>query len=165
MFNPYPINERYRLLLSRAFDVAEENDGELPETLADDLHQAAEDRTELFFNLIHESKNAEAEAKAIRDAEKQLIARRKAAENRAVKMRELVASFMDAGDKVKNEFFTISCRINRGYQIDAESEIPEDYKAEVVTVKIDRTRLGRDIKNGKVVAGCSATENKTVMVR
>ena len=114
-------------------------------------------------------RNMEADAKAIKDAADSMLARAKAAENRAKHLKGYLQSAMEATGitKIESPYFVISLRNNpESVVIDAESQIPADYMREVpATYSPDKTLIKKAIQDGYEVPGCHLTRTQSLQIK
>jgi hypothetical protein len=100
--------------------------------------------------------NIESTAKAIKEQEKLMKARRERLESQAKSIRDYLKSKMDECEihKIECPYFAMTIKSNPArLVIDDEQLIPSDYKVEVVTVAIDKSSIKSLLKNGELVDG------------
>jgi hypothetical protein len=104
-------------------------------------------------------RNLEASAAAIKEAETQMAARRKALENRAARIKDyLLSNMMVAGiQKIECPFFKLAVRENPpAVEIYEQGTIPAQYMTTPDPVP-DKKAIGAALKDGKDVPGCKLT--------
>lgn len=129
------------------------------QTIADTLEGMAGALEAKATNVAMFAKNLEAAAEAIKQAEQEMAARRKAIENRAKSLREyLKANMLLTGiSKIECPYFKIAIRDNpASVVIDAENLIPADYmrQPEPPPPAPDKKLIAQAIKDGYEVPGC-----------
>lgn len=129
------------------------------QTIADTLEGMSGALEAKATNVAMFAKNLEVMAEAIKQAEYEMAARRKAMENRTKSLREyLKANMLLAGiSKIECPYFKMTIRDNpAAVVIDAESLIPADYmrQAEPPPPAPDKKLIAQAIKDGYEVPGC-----------
>jgi hypothetical protein len=116
-------------------------------------------------------RNLEASAAAIKDAEAQMAARRKALENRAARVKDyLLASMMVAGvQKVECPLFKLSVRENPpAVEIYEPGLIPAEFMKQPEPPpppSPDKTAIREAMKAGREVPGCKLTRGTRLEIR
>lgn len=149
----YEINTALRDVLEQGSSV----DLETGEVLFDrrdvqDLELALTDKLEGCALYIKEQT---ALAKAIREEEKALAARRQAIEKRLDQLDGYVLDTLRSvdGGKLETPRCALSMRKSTRTIIDFPELLPGEYREEVTTLKPDKTAIGKAIKAGEVVPG------------
>lgn len=157
----YEINK----LIEDALDGA--IDPETGEVVDEELMAAYEqlqmDRADKIENVACYIKNLEADAKAIREEEKALAARRKAAENKAEHLKDYL-QFCLAGEKFSSPRAAVSFRKSTQVQVDDIWQLPDDllrYK----DPEPDKTAIKEALKEGRVVPGAVLVENVSMIIK
>lgn len=116
-------------------------------------------------NIIGYTRNTELMINAMKEEEKRLADRRKLLENRLTKFKEYVKECMDKNGitKIDTELGSLTIAKNpASVEIVNEGEIPSEYKTEVVTVKIDKTKIKNNFKEtGEIPNGVNILTNNT----
>lgn len=107
-------------------------------------------------------KELEYQAACIKEEEKALAARRKAAENRAKRLREYVGTAL-AGSKFETPRCKISYRKSVSLEIADGAVIPEDYTH--VEYKVDKAGLKAAVKAGLEIEGVALVEKQNMQVK
>lgn len=71
-------------------------------------------------------------------------------------------------DEIKTELSTINFRQSQSLEIIDESKIANKYKTEVITTKIDKLAIKKDIKNGdfiNVIHGAELTTHQNLQIK
>jgi len=113
-------------------------------------------------------KNMEAMAKAIKEAEAEMYKRRKALENRVKWMKDYLKGSMEHTGitKIECPYFKLSVQNNpAAINILDESLIPEQFKEQAITWKINKTAIKSAIKTGKVVPGAVLVNGTRLAIR
>ena len=106
----------------------------------------------------------------MKEEEKRISSQRKALENRLIKFKEYVKECMETNNITKIETTLGSLMIAKSpvsVEIVNENEIPDEFKNEVVTVKVDKKaiadnfKLTGEIPNGVVIN----TENTNLRIK
>ena len=115
-------------------------------------------------------RNLEATAAAIKDAEAQMAARRKAIENRAARVKDyLLASMMVAGvEKIECPLFKLSVRNNpASVEVYQPELIPTSFmrQPEPPPPAVDKKALAEVLKRGEEVPGARLTHGTRLEIR
>ena len=151
--------------ITNAFPALMEND----EMSVEDKTKVEEELTILLQqksqNIIGYARNTELMINAMKEEEKRLTNRRKLLENRLIKFKEYVKECMDKNGitKIDTELGSLTIAKNpASVEIVNEDEIPSEYKTEVVTIKIDKTKIKNNFKEtGEIPSGVNILTNNT----
>jgi len=141
-----------------------------PEAIEDTLESLSGDLEVKATNTAFVIRNLEASAAAIKEAEAQMAARRKAIENRAARVRDyLLANMMVAGiQKIECPFFKLSVRDNPpAVEVYEPGLVPGEYmrQPEPPPPSPDKTAIKEAMKAGVDVPGCKLTVGKRLEIR
>ena len=141
-----------------------------PETIEDTLESLSGDLEVKATNTAFVIRNLEASAAAIKEAEAQMAARRKAIENRAARVRDyLLANMMVAGiQKIECPFFKLSVRDNPpAVEVYEPGLVPGEYmrQPEPPPPSPDKTAIKEAMKAGVDVPGCKLTVGKRLEIK
>ena len=120
------------------------------------------------MNVAKFMQNLDATAKAIKEAEQQMAKRRKAIENRARWIKDYLKANMEAAGitKIESPWFSLAIQKNPpSMDVLYENALPDDYKTEVVTVKIDKAAIKEALKEGEDVPGAVLRQGTRLAVR
>ena len=116
-------------------------------------------------NIIGYTKNIELTINAMKEEEKRIADNRKALENKMVRFKDYVKECMENNgfSKIETELGTLSiAKSPASVEIVNEDEIPSEFKQEVVTVKIDKTKIKNNFKEtGEIPAGVNIVTTNT----
>lgn len=151
--------------ITNAFPALMEND----EMSVEDKTKVEEELTILLQqksqNIIGYARNTELMISAMKEEEKRLADRRKLLENRLTKFKEYVKECMNKNGitKIDTELGSLTIAKNpASVEIVNEDEIPSEYKTEVVTIKIDKTKIKNNFKEtGEIPNGVNILTNNT----
>ncbi len=132
----------------------------LLEEVADQFDKKATNITGLFLNMEAESKN-------IKDAEAKMKKRRDSLDRKSKSLREYLLNSMIMLEiqTVKTNQFHVKIRNNpASVNILSEAIMPDDFKEEVSTIRIDKTSIKNSIKAGNPVPGAVLTQNQRLHV-
>ena len=112
-------------------------------------------------------KNLTAFVGNVKAEEDALAERRKTAEKRVERLKDLLASSMLAvgRDKVETARTKIGFRKSTQVQIDDEGALPPDFVTTTVTTKPDKTAIKKAIQAGQAVAGAVLVENQNLQIK
>lgn len=139
-------------------------------TIADTLEAEGGELQEKAQNVGFVVRNIEASAAAIKDAEAQMAARRKALENRAARLRAyLLDSMTMAGvDKIESPYFAIAIRKNPpSVEVLDEAQVPAGYFTSPPPPPpvLDRKLILAALKEGVDVPGCRIKQGQRVDIK
>ncbi len=156
----YNITNKFTEIMEKAEsgELTEQEYNELGEELAKELQNKSS-------NIIGYIRNSELLIEAMKTEEKRIADLRKNGENRIDKFKQYVKENMErlGLNKIPTELGTLSISKNPiSVEIENEEEIPERFKQEIVTTKIDKTMLKNYFKDtGEVIPGVKFIDNKT----
>lgn len=140
------------------------------QTIEDTLESLSGDLEVKATNTAMVVRNIEAMAAAIKDAEAQMAARRKALENRATRVRDyLLANMMVSGiQTIECPYFKLSVRDNpASVEVYEPGLIPATFmrQPEPPPPSPDKTAIKEALKAGQDVPGCKLTVGKRLDIR
>ena len=156
----YNITNKFTEIMEKAEsgELTEQEYNELGEELAKELQNKSS-------NILGYIRNSELLIEAMKTEEKRIADLRKNGENRIDKFKQYVKENMErlGLNKIPTELGTLSISKNpMSVEIENEEEIPERFKQEIVTTKIDKTMLKNYFKDtGEVIPGVKFIDNKT----
>lgn len=117
-------------------------------------------------NIAHVKRTMDAGINAIKDEEKRLRNKRKAIENRLNKIQDYLYENMKAMDiqKVKTNTDTIYISGRDYSKVIDRDKLPQEYKQQVIDIKIDKRKLNKDIKE-KDIPGVEVEHKEWVVIR
>lgn len=141
-----------------------------PEAIEDTLESLSGDLEVKATNTAFVIRNLEASAAAIKEAEAQMAARRKAIESRAARVRDyLLANMMVAGiQKIECPFFRLAVRDNPpAVEVYEPGLVPSEYmrRPEPPPATPDKTAIKEAMKAGIEVPGCKLTVSKRLEIK
>jgi chromosome segregation ATPase len=161
----YEISRDYQQALAAFADP----DSDLPpEAVADTLEGIEGQLQEKAVNIAKFMQNLDAAADAIKEAERRMAVRRKAIEHRAQWLKDYLKRNMEATGitRIDSPWFNLSVQNNPvAVEILDEAALPEAYKTEVVTIKIDKTAIKQALKAGDEVPGAMLTQGTRLAIR
>lgn len=161
----YEISQDYLQALEHFTDPEED----IPLEAAMDTLEGIEGQLqEKAVNVAKFMQNLDATAKAIREAEQQMAKRRRAIENRAQWIKDYLKNNMEAAGitRIESPWFLLAVQKNPdSVEITDEASLPDDFKTEVVTVKIDKASIKQAFKNGAQVPGAVLTHSTRLAIR
>lgn len=153
----YEITNAFPSLMENE-EITEEDKAKIKEELTLLLQQKSQ-------NTIAYVRNIELTIEAMKSEEKRISEQRKLKENKLVKFKEYVKECMETNGitKIETGLGTMSIAKNPlSVEIINEDEVPGEYKTEVVTVKIDKTKIKNNFKEtGEIPAGVNILTNNT----
>lgn len=144
-------------------DLIDPETGEIADFEALDALSMARD--EKIENVALWIKNLAAESKAIRDEEKSLAERRKAAETKADGLQRYLDRILD-GNKFSTPRVAISYRKSKAVEIaDEEAFIKAGAYLVPQDPKIDRKAISEALKAGAIVSGAELVERNNIQIK
>lgn len=156
----YNITNKFVELMDKGQEgeLTEEEYNQLGEELALELQNKS-------ANIIGYVRNSESLLEAIKAEEKRLADMRKMGEAKLDKFKQYVKENMERLDltKIETELGSLAIAKNPlSVEIENEEAIPEEFKKEVVTVKIDKTAIKNHFKEtGEIIEGVRIVDDKT----
>lgn len=160
----YQIADQYLQALQKIEDA--DND----DCVDDLLDSISTDLKEKATNVAMYIRNIEATAEAIKKAEGEMAARRKAIETKAEKIKQyLLENMQRTGiSKIECPYFKISIRDNpESLVVDMGAQIPDEYyKLPPPPEKVlDKLALKKDLKEGLIVDGCRLEKKQRIEIK
>ena len=151
--------------ITNAFPAIMENE----EMTEEDKKKVEEELTLLLQqksqNIIGYTKNIELTINAMKEEEKRIADNRKALENKMVRFKDYVKECMEKNGitKIDTGLGTLSvAKSPASVEIINEDEVPKEFKQEVVTIKIDKTKIKNNFKEtGEIPAGVNIVTTNT----
>ena len=135
--------------ITNAFPALMENEEITPE----DKEKIKEELTTLLQqksqNIIGYTKNIELTINAMKEEEERICSNRKTLENKLTKFKQYVKECMENNEitKIQTGLGTLSiAKSPASVEIINEEAIPSEFKQEIVTVKIDKTKIKENFK-------------------
>ena len=156
-FSLYEITSGFPALMENE-EISEEDKKKIEDELEVLLQQKSQ-------NIIGYTKNIELTINAMKEEEKRIADNRKALENKMSKFKDYVKECMEKNGitKIETGLGTLSiAKSPASVEIINEDEIPSEFKQEVVTVKIDKTKIKNNFKEtGEIPAGVNIVTTNT----
>lgn len=158
----YQITEAFPMIMEQ-----EEIAPELKEELERELTTLLQEKSQ---NIIGYTRNIELTIEAMKTEEKRISDQRKALENKITSFKEYVKECMEKGGFTKIETALGSLSIVKNpasVEIINENEVPDEFKTEVVTTKIDKTAIKNHFKEtGEIPEGTKInTQNTSLRIK
>lgn len=112
-------------------------------------------------------KNKRAMIKAIKEEEKRLQARRKHLERAVQYMDEYILHFLPtmANNRLESPEIDISMRKSKRVVVYDEDALPAKYVEKVITNRVDKRAIAKDLKDGKIIPGASLIECQNLQLK
>lgn len=155
----YELTSNYAAVLDKAEEVGLEV---LKDTL-ESIEEEIEDKAENIAKMV---KNLEAEAKAIKEEEERLAARRKSVENKKDHLKIYLQDQLEVAglSKIKRPTLTVSIQNNPPSVKVIDEKLLNAYMVPVEP-KLDKKTLLADLKEGKQVAGAEIYQSRGLRIR
>ena len=140
------------------------------EEISEEDKRKIEDELEILLqqksqNIIGYTKNIELTINAMKEEEKRIADNRKALENKIARFKDYVKECMEKNGitKIDTGLGTLSvAKSPASVEIINEDEVPKEFKQEVVTIKIDKTKIKNNFKEtGEIPAGVNIVTTNT----
>lgn len=140
------------------------------EEISEEDKRKIEDELEILLqqksqNIIGYTKNIELTINAMKEEEKRIADNRKALENKMARFKDYVKECMEKNGitKIDTGLGTLSvAKSPASVEIINEDEVPKEFKQEVVTIKIDKTKIKNNFKEtGEIPAGVNIVTTNT----
>ncbi|SDH85539.1 virus Gp157 [Aneurinibacillus thermoaerophilus] len=156
----YELADAYQALMDTMQD--EEQAVSLADTL-ESIEEAIEAKVENIAKMI---KTMDAEAKALKEEEQRLAARRKALEARMDGLKQYALSTLEQAGltKVKGAILTVGIRNNRPSVVVDEAALPAEFLIPQPP-KADKQRLYELLKDGQVIPGARLEASCSLSIR
>lgn len=160
--NLYEITNAFPILMENE-EISEENKKQIEEELTLLLQQKSQ-------NIIGYIRNMELTAEAMKNEEKRISERRKQIENHVVRFKEYVKNCMENNGILKIETglgILSTAKSPISVEIVNENIIPNEYKTEVVTTKVDKKKIADNFKaTGELIEGVIIhTDNTNLRIK
>lgn len=156
-FSLYQITEAFPKLMENE-EIPEGDKLKIQEELTVLLHEKSQ-------NIIGYTKNIELTIDAMKTEEKRISEQRKVLENRLIKFKEYVKECMENNGitKIETSLGVLTVAKNPiSVEIVNEEEIPNEYKQEVVSTKIDKKAISDNFKaTGEIIPGVKINTQNT----
>ena len=153
----YEITNAFQALMESE-EITEEEKKKIEEELTMLLQQKSQ-------NIIGYTKNIELTINAMKEEEDRISSNRKALENKLTKFKQYVKECMENNGitKIETGLGTLSiAKSPASVEIINEDEVPNEFKQEVVTVKIDKTKIKNNFKEtGEIPQGVNIITTNT----
>ena len=159
----FEIKSEYEAIMSAIEVYAEENEGEIPDSLDNMLEMIEDDHQIKMVSCACIVKNCNAEAVAIKEILKPLQKRVKALENKAEAFKRYMSRNAIHGVKITAPEAAISWRKSKSVDIIDESKVPEDYCKVIITPS--KTAIKKAIESGVVVPGAAIVEKLNLQIK
>ena len=144
--------------LMESEEITEENKNKIKEELTMLLQQKSQ-------NVIGYVRNNELTIEAMKEEEDRISSNRKALENKLTRFKQYVKECMENNGitKIETGLGTLSiAKSPASVEIINEEEIPNEFKQEIVTVKIDKTKIKNNFKEtGEIPDGVNIVTTNT----
>ena len=153
----YEITNAFPVLMESE-EITEEDKIKIEEELTILLQQKSQ-------NIIGYTKNIELTINAMKEEEKRIAENRKSLENKLERFKDYVKECMERNNitKIETGLGTLSiAKSPMSVEITNEDEVPSEFKQEVVTVKVDKTKIKNNFKEtGEIPAGVNIITTNT----
>lgn len=163
MFKLYELTEMYQNIWNLVNDEEADLDG--LEKALDSIEEGIEGKAENTAKLI---KSIEGNISILKEEEQRLAKKRKSMENKVKNIKEYLEMQLRVMeiDKIQGDIFTVALQNNPpSVRFLDEDLIPNEYKEEVITIKIPKKAILDDIKAGKEVPGTEMVQTKSLRIR
>lgn len=156
----YAITNNFVNLMNKVAEgeITEEEYNRLGQELAIELQNKS-------VNIVAYIRNEESFMEAVKSEEKRLKEMREKAENKIEKFKQYVKDNMEKLNlqEVPTELGSLKIAKNpMSVEIENEDEVPNEFKQEITTIKVDKTAIKNHFKEtGEIIPGIKIIDNKT----
>ena len=161
----YELTDQYTSALDLFTDPEQSFNDDL---IADTLESITMSFEDKVINTAKVIKSMQAEAEAIKNAIASMSARHKSLENRADSLKDYLLCNMKAvGTKqVKSPWLVVNVQKSpASLNVTDESQVPDLFKTEVVTIKIDKTAIKAAWSDDMPIAGCELVQGEHLRIK
>ena len=162
-FAIYTVSDDLFNLLQDAEDHALENEGEIPEWLADRIDELELERDDLIAQVARQIVNYNGLSEMLRNEELKLQKRRHIMESAVERLKATLCTAMKPGEKFQDANISIGWRKSESCKITDEELIPEAFIKTVKSVSV--TDVKKAIKLGIPVPGAEIVEKMNIQVK
>lgn len=164
----FEISEDYLKTIQELETYMVDNDtDEVPAHLDEALALNKDELDSKLKNYYFYIKDLEGDIQKIKDHVAQMNAKRKGLEKQIARLKSYVHTGLylygetnkSGNHTYKTDLFKVTASNTKRLKIVDETKIPEVYKREVYTIKIDNTQLKKDIQNGAEIEGAIIDES------
>lgn len=161
----YEISDQYLACL----DAATDPDSDLPtDVFADTLEGIEGEAKDKLQAVIGYALNQKAEGEAIEEAVRKMQGRAKSKKNSAQSLLDYALINMRKLGLTQLECAQFAARIQKnppGVEVFDESVLPDEFKSQVIEVKIDKKSIAEQIKLGKTIPGAALKVSESLRIR
>ena len=158
----YEIDDKLRDMLDQAYQIAEENEGEIPDSLETSIAALEYERDQIIDYFADEIANLSAISKAYAEEAKKFAAWKKTADGRVEWINQYLSGIIPLGQKWQSERHKITWRKSQAVVLRCD---PENLPEEFLRVKIDanKTAIKAAIKCGEKLDDIAYIEEKQTL--
>jgi DNA repair ATPase RecN len=156
----YELTDQYNKALTELLDIEGLDDESFNDTM-EALELELEDK---LFNTAAYMQNIEADAKALKEAEDRIKARRIIIENKAKRLKEYVRFNLELSGipKIERAEFKLSLRKGvKSVNVKEESLVPEKYIVTKTIKSVDKKLAAKALRSGEVIKGLELKRGKS----
>ena len=164
--NLFQLSVEFEKLMQKAEAYASENDGELPENIAEELDNLEISKKEKTSNLCRYIKSQKIFAENIKSEAKKMESRAKSIIARADKLKNNYLRLCLNGEKFKDEYSTVTYRNNKSVSVNCEVySLDDKYIIKKIEEKPNKKALKEALESGKIIEGVEIIESKSVVLK
>jgi hypothetical protein len=159
----YELTDQYNKALTELLDIEGLDDESFNDTM-EALELELEDK---LFNTAAYMQNIEADAKALKEAEDRIKARRIIIENKAKRLKEYVRFNLEHSGipKIDRPEFKLSLRKGvESVNVKEESLVPEKYIVTKTIKSVDKKLASKALKSGEIINGLELKRGKSSLL-
>jgi hypothetical protein len=156
----YDINSEMQSLINQTTE-----DGEISTETLDAIMNLTLTESEKIEGIVNYIKDLQSDAKAIKEEEETLKARRQAKENKADSLKEFISQYLinTERDRFETSKCVLSFRKSQAVAIFDELLIPDEYRK--VVTSISKADIKDALKNGIAIPGATLQDNKSLQIK
>lgn len=159
----YEIEREIEEALIVLFESTDEETGEVNPEAVKKLEELKLDREQKLENIACAIKNLESDAKALKDEEAVLNARRKALENKVLRLKNYLEQHLSPEEKITSSRAVVSFRKSKKVLITNSALIPKRLLR--IKTEPDKVAIKDEFTKGKKVKGCEFVDNYSLQIK
>jgi hypothetical protein len=152
---------------SRMEEWAADHDGDITDfPLVSDMESLQIERNRKLLSLACLVKDIEAEAEALKNEAASLTERARVKANAASRIKGVIASYMEPGEKLADNRAALSWRTSKAVQVDCEPvALPALYRREKLIIEADKTQIKTALEKGEEIPSCSLVTKQNLQIK
>lgn len=164
--NLYEMNAEINEVIMAMMEGVDEETGEVDAGLAARLDALQAERSEKIENIALWVKQLTAEGAAIKAEEDALKARRTSKEKMVARLKDYVASALQADGRAKFETARVALSFRRSEVVEVDmAKLPAEYQKTKTEISADKTAIKDALKKGETIDGAWLVERQNLQIK